>query len=102
MLRKKIEGGGGYAGEGKEDELRGGGGCENNLKVRGYAGEGTEDKMRGGMLRKKIEGGYAGEGKEDEMRGGGGLREQFEGVGMPERVQKTKCRGRGRGVAAKN
>ena len=38
-----------YAGEGKEDEMQGGGGCENNLKVgEGYAGEGTEDKMQGG------------------------------------------------------
>ena len=27
------------------------------------------------------------------MGGGGGLREQFEGGGIPERVQKTKCRG---------
>ena len=37
----------------------------------GVAGEGKEDKMRG-MLRKKIEGGYAGEGKEDEIPGDGG------------------------------
>ena len=44
----------------------------------GFAGEGKEDKMRGGRVSEKIlRGGYVGEGKEDEMRGGGGMREQF-------------------------
>ena len=37
-VRKKIEGGG-YAGEGKEVEMQGGGGCCGK-KLRGYAREG--------------------------------------------------------------
>ena len=59
--------GGGYAGKGKEDEMRGGG-CGNNLKV-GVCREGTEDKMQGGGVAEKNWG------------------------GIPERVKETHCAG---------
>ena len=36
--------------EGKEEKMRGGGGCEKNLRG-GYAGEGKEDTMRGGVAK---------------------------------------------------
>ena len=36
-------------------------------QLRGYAGEGKEDKMRGGGVAKKMRGGVNGEGKEDEI-----------------------------------
>ena len=74
--------GGGNAGEGKEDEMRGGGGWANNLKVgvcrRGY----RRQNAGGGGLRKKIDGGGGcRRGKEDKMRGWGFvLGEKFEGV----------------------
>ena len=57
----------------------GGGGRENNLKVGGYAGEGAEDKMQGGGgVAEKIEGGMPERVKKTKC-GGGGLREKFEG-----------------------
>ena len=53
LLRKKIEGGG-YAGEGKEDEMGGGGGgLREQFEGGGYAGEGTENKMQGGGVAEK-------------------------------------------------
>ena len=71
-MRKKFEGGGGIPERVKKTKC--GGGCE-KIEGGGYAGEGKEDKMRGwgggGGLRKNFEGGgYAGEGREDKMRGG--------------------------------
>ena len=48
-VAKKIEGGGGYAGEGKEDKMRG---VRKKFEGGGYSGEGKEDKMWG--LRKKY------------------------------------------------
>ena len=86
---------------GKEDKMRGGGGCCEKKLREGMQERGKEDNLRGGV-RKNIEGGgvgwYAGEGKEDEMWGGG-CENNLKVGGMPERVQKTKCRG---GVAEKN
>ena len=64
---------GGYAGEGKEEKMRGWG---VRKKFEGVCRRGLR-RQKVGVLRETIEGGgYAGEGKEDEM---GGLRKQFEG-----------------------
>ena len=67
----------------------------------GYAGEGKEDKMRGGCENKmRVEGGFVGSERVKKMKcGGGGLLVNLKVGGMPERVQKTKCR---RVVAEKN
>ena len=67
--------------------------CRGAKNLRGwYAGEGKEDKMRGGggLLRIKFKGGYTGEGKKYKMQGLGCC-EKIKGGGMPERVKKTKC-----------
>ena len=61
-----------------------------------YAGEGKEDEMLGGGVREQFEGGggvgCAGEGTDDKMQGGVA---EKNGGGMPERVKKTKCGGGG-------
>ena len=56
----------------KKTKCRGGGGLREKFEGGGYAVEGKEDEMQGGLPEKFEGSGYAVEGKEDEMRGGGG------------------------------
>ena len=69
-MRKKLRGGG-YAGEDKEDKMRGGGALRKK-NIEGGMPERVKKTKCGGWGWETNVRGYAGERKEDEMRGGGG------------------------------